>query len=452
MFDFQAFVTKTAATLSVMVSTVLLLMSISGTSVVMSLVYSATTHAQAETSLGERQTRRTPALRARVYEQLARAQSAGDEGNISEAIAILDEVQGKVSTMNSYERAMMHNFYGFIYYNEERYDETIAAFEAAIAETPIPESFEQTTLFSLAQLSMMQGQYEKVVRYLERWEGLNDGLIPPRNYILKAQALYQNKAYEDAAKYIEAAIVGHEEAGFLPDENWLVLQRAIYFELKQPEKVKDIIAKLIRLYDEPKYWMQLAGMYGELEMETQQLATMEVAYQRGFINSASDTFNLAQLYFYHGVPYKGALLMEDAINSGLLDANLRNLQFLAQSWQRAQENEKAVPIMKQAAVLADNGKIDAQLALLYFNLENYDKAIEAANTAIEKGDLDNPGNTHMVLGLALYNTRQFALALDQLAKAETFSGSRGAARQWSSYVQKEQSTYESRLSIEGASE
>jgi tetratricopeptide (TPR) repeat protein len=299
---------------------------------------------------------------------------------------------------------------------------------------------------------MMQGQYEKVVRYLERWESLNSGKIPPRNYILKAQALYQNKAYEEAVKYIEAAIVGHEEAGFLPDENWLVLQRAIYFELKQPEKVKDIIAKLIRLYDEPKYWIQLAGMYGELEMEKQQLATMEIAYQRGFISSASDTFNLAQLYFYHGVPYKGALLMEDAIDSGLLDANLRNLQFLAQSWQRAKEDEKAVPVMQQAAELADDGKIDAQLALLYFNLEEYEKAIEAAKTAIDKGDLDNPGNTHMVLGLALYNTRQFALALEQLATAETFSGSRGAARQWSSYVAKEKSTYESRLAIENASE
>jgi tetratricopeptide (TPR) repeat protein len=456
MFNFQAVIDKTtckkAVRSAIVAGSVILFSAIGSVSILMSVAYSPAAKAQVETSLGERKTRRTPALRARVYEQLARAQAAGDQGNIAEATAILDEVKSKADSMNSYERAMMHNFYGFIYYNEERYDETIAAFEAAIAETPIPESFEQTTLFSLAQLSMMQGQYEKVVRYLERWESLNSGKIPPRNYILKAQALYQNKAYEEAVKYIEAAIVGHEEAGFLPDENWLVLQRAIYFELKQPEKVKDIIAKLIRLYDEPKYWIQLAGMYGELEMEKQQLATMEIAYQRGFISSASDTFNLAQLYFYHGVPYKGALLMEDAIDSGLLDANLRNLQFLAQSWQRAKEDEKAVPVMQQAAELADDGKIDAQLALLYFNLEEYEKAIEAAKTAIDKGDLDNPGNTHMVLGLALYNTRQFALALEQLATAETFSGSRGAARQWSSYVAKEKSTYESRLAIENASE
>jgi tetratricopeptide (TPR) repeat protein len=416
--------------------------------VLSSVAYSPIAAAQEETKLGDRETRRTPALRARVYEQLARAQTAGDAGNVEEALYILDEVKGKADSMNSYERAMMHNFYGFIYYNEERFDETIEAFKAAIAEQPIPVSFEQTTIFSLAQLSMMQGQYDQVVGYLERWEALNKGKIPPKNYILKAQALYQNKEYSEAARYIEQAIENHEDAGFLPDENWLVLQRAIYFEMKQPEKVKDIIIKLIRLYDEPKYWIQLAGMYGELGLEEAQLATMEIAYQRGFVVSASDTYNLAQLYYYHGVPYKGAKLMEEAIGSGLLEENLRNLKFLGQSWQRAKEDKKAVPVLQEAAQMSDDGEIDAQLALLYFNLEQYDDAIASASSAIEKGSLDNPGNTHMVLGLALYNTREFALALEALAQAEAFASSRGAARQWTKYVEKEKSSFESLQAID----
>lgn len=431
------------------VGTLVLSVSINASILLGASVYSADASAQdSNTSLSERATRRTPALRANVYDQLARAQAAGDAGNVEEALEILDVVQSKQSSMNSYERAMMHNFYGFIYYNEERFDETIAAFERAIAESPIPIRFEQTTLYSLAQLAMMQGQYEKVISYLERWESLNNGKIPPRNYVLKAQAFYQNKSYAQAAENIEAAIEGHEEDGYLPDENWLVLQRAIYFELKQPEKVKDIIAKLISLYDEPKYWIQLAGMYGQLEMEDQQLATMEIAYQRGFVTSASDTFNLAQLYFYHGVPFKAAKLMEDAIASGVLESNLRNLRFLGQAWQAAREDEKAVPVIQTAAELSDDGELDAQLALLYFNLDEFEKAINAANTAIEKGGLDNPGNTHMLMGLALYNQRQFALALDELAKAETFSRSRTAARQWSRYVEREKTNFETLQAIE----
>ncbi len=430
---------------SIVFSLFIVLMSLGG------LSYSGISHgAQAESSLGERKTRRTPALRSRVYEQLARAQSLGDAGDVAGAIAILDEVKDKSSSMNSYERAMMYNFYGFIYYAEEDFDNTIASFKSAVNESPIPVSFEQTTLYSLAQLSMAQGNYDDVIAYLERWESLNDGDIPPKNYILKAQALYQNKAYNEAIGYIETAIKNHENDGYLPDENWLILQRAIYFELKQPLKVKEIILKLIRLYDKPKYWIQLAGMYGELEQEKKQLAAFEIAYQRGFVTSASDTFNLAQLYYYHGAPYKGARLMEQAIKSGLLDENLRNLKFLAQSWQLAQENEKAIPVMQQASEMSADGELDAQLALLFYNTEKYSMAVDAAKRALEKGSLNRQGDTHMVLGLSYYNQKRFPEALEQLSLAESFNSSRAAARQWAKYVEKEQADFQVRQELSSA--
>lgn len=398
-------------------------------------------------TLEARETRRVPALRAKVYEQLERAQQTSDQGDITQALSILDAVKEKANSMNSYEIATMYNFYGFIYYSQDDIENTIASFKQAVKQSPIPVSFEQTALYSLAQLSMAQGNYDDVVNYIEQWEALHTGPIPPKNFILKAQALYQNKSYEDAAYYIETAIKGHEEEGYLPDENWLVLQRAIYFEMQQPEKVKDIIIKLIRLYDQGKYWIQLAGMYGELEQEDKQFATMEIAYQRGFINSASDTFNLAQLYYYHGVPYKGARLMEQAIKSGLLQENLRNLKFLAQAWQSAKEEQKAVPVMRSAAALSDDGELDAQLALLHYNLSEYDPAIESARQALAKGNLDRPGDTHMVLGLSLYSINDFANALDQLAKAEEFSSSRSAARQWRKYVEKEKLAFDTRNTL-----
>ena len=415
-----------------------------------SLFFNTNAFAQAETSLGERETRRTPALRSRVYEQLSRAQTVADGGDIVGALAILDEVKDKSSSLNSYELAMMYNFYGFIYYAEEDFDKTIASFKEAVNQSPIPVGFEQTALYSLAQLSMAQSNYDDVIAYLERWESLNKGVIPPKNYILKAQALYQNKSYQEAAKYIEEAIVNHENNGYLPDENWLVLQRAIYFEMQRPEKVKDIIIKLIRLYDQPKYWIQLAGMYGELEQEKKQFATMEIAYQRGFIDSASDTFNLAQLYYYHGVPYKGARLMEQALKSGLLKENLRNLKFLGQSWQLAKEDAKAVPVMEKAAILSEDGQLDAQLALLYYNLDDFDKSINSAKLAIEKGKLDRPGDTYMVLGLSYFSKRDFVAALEQLSKAEDFSSSRAAARQWRGYVEREKSAFELRVELSAA--
>lgn len=395
-------------------------------------------------------TRRVPTLRARVYEQLARAQSESEAGKVNEAIEILDVVKSKISSMNAYEIATMYNFYGFIYYEQENFPKTIESFEQAIQQSPIPVGFEQTALYSLAQLNMVEGDYKKVINYLNRWEALATGEIPPRNMILKAQALYQDKQFEDAGALIEKAIAAHEAEGYLPDENWLVLQRAIYYELKQPVKVKDTIAKLIRLYDTPRYWIQLAGMYGELEQNDKQLATMEIAYQRGYVTAGSDIFMLSQLYYFNGIPYKGARLMEEGLSTGALEENLRNASFLAQSWQAAREDDKAINAFEVAAGLSENGELDAQLALLYYNNDQFDKAIEAANKAIEKGELRNPGNTYMVLGLSLYSKKLFAEAINTLAKAEEFAPSRASARQWRGFVERERTTYEARLELESA--
>ncbi|MEM0911845.1 MAG: tetratricopeptide repeat protein [Pseudomonadota bacterium] len=395
-------------------------------------------------------TRRVPTLRARVYEQLARAQTESEAGNVEDAIGILDDVKAKIGSMNAYEIATMYNFYGFIYYEQENFPKTIESFERAIEQTPIPIGFEQTALYSLAQLNMVEGDYKKVIDYLERWEALATGDIPPRNMILKAQAFYQDKQFAEAGYLIEKAIAAHEAEGYLPDENWLILQRAIYFELKQPVKVKDTIAKLIRLYDTPTYWIQLAGMYGELEENEKQLATMEIAYQRGYVTSGSDIFMLSQLYYFNGIPYKGARLMEEGLSSGVLEENLRNTQFLAQSWQAAREDNKAINAFEIAADLSEDGELDAQLALLYYNNDKFDKAIEASNRAIDKGELRNPGNTYMVLGLALYNKRQFADAITTLAKAEEFAPSRASARQWRGFVEREKTTYEARVALEAA--
>lgn len=401
----------------------------------------------AKISPGERKTRRVPALRSRVYEQLSRAQTAGDAGNVAEAIAILDEVKDKDSSLNGYEKSMMYNFYGFIYYNNEDLEKSIESFELAAAQDPIPEKFEQTTLFTLAQLYMATGKFEKSIEKLEQWEALNNGVIPPKNYVLKAQAHYQNKNYAESARFIELAIDGHEAEGYLPEESWLILQRAVYYEMKQPEKVKEILAKMIRLYDNPKYWIQLAGMYGELGQEKRQLAIMESAYQLGYVESASDIFNFAQLYYYHEAPFKAAALMDQALKNGLLERNLRNLKFLSICWTSAKEQDKAIPVLIEAAELAEDGELDAQLAHLYYNSDKFDSAIASSNTAIAKGGLSNQGSVHMLLGLAYYNQKDFVKALDELAKAEEFKASRAAAQQWRQFVEREKSETE-QLQIE----
>ena len=392
----------------------------------------------------ERKTKRVPTLRSKVYDQLSRAQGLADAGDQAEAFEVLDNVKSKASSMNSYELAMMYNFYAFIHYEVENYDQAIAAFENVVQQQPIPETFEQATLFSLAQLHMMRGNYDKTIVKIEQWEAIQKNLypskdIPAKNLVLKAQAMYQKQDYIAASKYINAAVLQMEtnDLGFQVDEQWYVLQRAVYFELKQPENVKNVLLKLVKRFEAPKYWLQLAGMYGELEQEEKQLAVMEIAEQKSFIATGSDMFNLAQLYYYHQMPYKAAAIMQKAMDVGKLPEDERNLTFLAQSWNFAKETEKAIPVMLAAAELSDSGELYAQLGQMYLNMDKWKQAVAASQQALEKGGLRNEGMSHLVIGLAQFNVGEYNEALNQLAKAQEYDGSRGMAQQWSKFVEGE---------------
>ena len=402
----------------------------------------------------ERKTKRVPTLRSKVYDQLSRAQSFADAGKQAEAFEVLDSVKSKAGSMNSYEQAMMYNFYGFIHYEAENYDQAIAAFENVVQQQPIPESFEQATLFSLAQLYMMRGKYDQTIAKIEQWEVIQKRLypskdIPAKNLVLKAQAMYQKQDYAAASNYINAAVlqIENNDLGFQVDEQWYVLQRAVYFELKQPENVKNVLLKLVKKFEAPKYWLQLAGMYGELGQEQKQLAIMEIAEQKSFIATGSDMFNLAQLYYYHQLPYKAAAIMQKAIDAGKLPEDERNLTFLAQSWNSAKETEKAIPVMLAAAKLSATGELHAQLGQMYLNMDKWQQAIAASQQAIEKGGLRNEGMSHLVIGMAQFNVGEYNQALTQLAKAQEFDGSRGMAQQWSKFVEGERKQYATYASV-----
>jgi len=301
----------------------------------------------------------------------------------------------------------------------------------------------------LAQLHMMRGNYDKTIVFIEKWETIQKEVtpgaeIPAKNLVLKAQAMYQKQDYAKASSYINQAVEQQENSkeGYQVDENWYVLQRAVYYELKQPEQVKNVLLKLVKQYEKPSYWIQLAGMYGELGDEKQQLAYMEIAYQLDYIATGSDIFNLSQLYYYHQMPFKAALLMESAIKQGKLAEDQRNLTFLAQAWSFAKENDKAVPVMLAAANLSKDGELDAQLAQIYLNLEQWDKAIAASERAIQKGGLRNEGTVHLVLGMAHFNVGDYNVALNELAEAEKHNSSRGMAKQWLKFVQTEKASNE----------
>jgi hypothetical protein len=381
---------------------------------------------------------KVPAMRNRVYSQLARAQKLADEGNGLEGFDVLDEVQDRIDTLNSYERAMLWSFYGFMYYGNDDVASAIDSFKRVVNEKSIPLSLRLSTLYSMSQLFMQQQNYGQTLEYLTQWQALNSKPLTSNQHVMFAQAYYQNKEYHQSLTHVSNAIELAKSTKDIPKENWLILQRANYFELKQPKDVTNVLESLVRYYDKPKYWIQLGGMYGEIGEESKQLAVMESAWHAGYITESTNIINLAQLYLYHNVPYKTATLLWEAMEKGTIFADERNLDMLAQAYIAAKNDDNAIPVLIRASTIADTGKFDASLAQAYLNLEQWKLASDSADQAIKRGGIERLGNMYLIKGMAFFNLMRFDESLSAFTQAKKLPESEKIAKQWYNYVEREQ--------------
>jgi len=394
-----------------------------------------------------RATKKVPAMRNRVYTQLARAQKLNDEGDKEAGLAVLANVEEKVDSLNGYEQAMLYNFYGFMYYANDDINHAILSFNKVISnEAVIPDSLLLSTRYSLAQLSMQQQDYSSALRHLTAWKNANKKPLMASQEMLFAQIYYQDKQYINSLIHIENAIKITKTEQKTPKENWLILKRAVHYELEQPKKVTQVLEQLVRLYSKPKYWLQLAGMYGEIGEENRQIAVMEAAYQAGNVTKSNDIITLAQLYQFHGAPYKAATLLDEAIEQGIVDAQEKNLDLLARSYLSAKEFTKAIKVLNQLSQLSESGQYDALLAQTYLNTEQWQYALTSADKAITKSKDDNDkaylGNMYLVKGMANFNLKVFDESLSAFALAEQVANIKKTAQQWKKYVVRERNSFQ----------
>ena len=394
-----------------------------------------------------RESKKVPAMRNRVYTQLARAQKIADEGDIPAGIAVLAEVEERVDSLNSYEQAMLYNFYSFMHYANDDIENAIINFNKVIRdESSIPDSLLISTRFSLAQLSMQNQDYSSALTHLKAWQEINSKPLTSSQEMLFAQVYYQDKRFVDSLMHIENAIKIAELDNKIPKENWLILKRATHYELNQPQQVTEVMEQLVRLYSKPEYWLQLAGMYGEIGEEDKQVAVMEAAYQAGYITKSNDIMTLAQLYQFHGAPFKAAKLLDEAIEKGNVVAQEKSLDLLSRAYLGAKETMQAIKTLQQLTELADEGKYDALLAQTYLNAEKWQQAINAANQAITKSKGEESvaylGNMYLAKGMANFNLKEFDASLQAFELAEKLPKIKKTAQQWAKYVTREQAAYQ----------
>ena len=381
-----------------------------------------------------RKTKETVAMSQQVYEKLTEIQEMVEAKDYASAQRLIDETREK--KLSDYERAQVYNLSAYSYYLQELYKEAIVAYDQVMQQPGLPEALMMSTLKTKAQLQFTIEDYEGALKTIRQ---LMASVTEPSAdvFMLEGQALFQLERYEEALKPIKTAVEMFRAQGQVPKENWLLLLRVIYFEMKDYDNMIEVVMELITHYPKDTYILTLAGIYSELGDTKKQLVLTEVLYEKGFLHGSGHATNLANLYLLHGLPYKAATTLEREIDANVVEANERNLRLLSQAWYQAREDQKAVAPLRAAAEMSDDGELYVRLAQSHINLEQWKSATTAANKALKLGGLKRTDQANIMLGMALFNQKRFQQARRAFAQAQKDKRSARAAGQWINYVDSE---------------
>ena len=407
---------------------------------------------------------------AKVYEALEVVDDKGESNpDMETVIEILTDLRNDQDNLKSYDRSVVWNSWGYVYFSDGKYDEAIRAYERVINEPEVTLPIRNAALFTLAQLNLVQERYDEGIALILQWMDQVE-TVTAQSWSLLGQAYFQKEDFKKSMSSMKTAISLAEEEGYKPKENWYVIVAACIGELKKEIGEKesllqqlDIYEILVNLYPKKLYFLQLGGTYGQLGREKDYMITMKAAHAKDFLDKESEYLALAQLLLLSQNPYWAAQVLvsgqqkittytETIVdkNTGkevkiektgpVVKDNEKNLKLLADSWRMAQEINKAIPVLEKAAVLSKDGKAYVLLGNLYLGEDRMQDAVDAIKKGLKKGKIDKLSQVHLTLGQAYFELQKFEDAKKEfrIAARDKDKKVKTTANNWIKYTENEE--------------
>ena len=407
---------------------------------------------------------------AKVYEALEEVDEKGEPApDMDIVLEILNELRNDQENLKSYDRSVMWNSWGYVYFTDGKYDQAMQAYNNVINEPEVTLPIRNSALFTLAQLNLVQENYKKGIELILQWMDEVE-TVTAQSWSLLGQAYFQEGNYRKSRSAMETAISMAEEEGYKPKEQWYVVVAACIGELKKEIGEKESLLQqlaiyeiLVNLYPKKLYFVQLGGTYGQLGREKDYMITLKAAYTKDFLDKESEYLALAQLLLLNQNPYWAAEVLVSGQqkittytetitdkNTGkekkvektgpVVKDNEKNLKLLADSWRMAQEIEKAIPILEKAAKLSKDGKSYVLLGNLYLSEDKLDEAVDSIKKGLKKGKIDKISQVHLTLGQAYFELQKFEDAKKEfrIAARDKDKKVKTTANNWIKYTENEE--------------
>ncbi|HUG04653.1 MAG TPA: hypothetical protein VML92_09525 [Steroidobacteraceae bacterium] len=365
-----------------------------------------------------------------VADKVQAAQTAGKSGNFAEAIRLLKEAKAKAPLSPQEEqginelmiwaasRAKDHRLV------IQTVDERIATGRVTGADLQRKLRLKATTLYSLRE-------YREAAAALEKLGTLNTD-----DLILLANSQMALRSYGPAAGTLEKAIAAAERAkkpASVTSKLLLALHKA-YLETGNDAKRMQTLHRLIVTAPSKDSFKWVASAY-EVQSNRDPVVMINI-YRLGAarnLMSPEHYARYAETALDVSSPGEAVAMLEKGMANGAIKKDDRNNRLLADAKAQVERVKAALPQQEVEAKAIQAGEPEAKVAIGYFTLRNFAKASEAAKRGVEKGKLRRADDLHMLLGVALVETKKSAEARNAFKAAGAANAKiRGVADLWSS--------------------
>ena len=341
--------------------------------------------------------RSAPTISERTGERLNEAIEFLNADDYASARRVLNEIN--LDRLSPYERSRVEQIFSGIEYSEGNYGAAREHLQQAINAGGFSDREVSQAKYQIAQIYMAEENWEQGAAALQEW--FRTAAEPNSSaYYLLAAAYYQMEDLDAALEPAKKAV----ELSANPQPSWIELLLALYLTRENYDAALPLLERLIAMEPQEKnHWLRLSSLYQQQEEYANALAAMQIAYNAGYLQQGSEFERLSDMLRFNDIPYRAARVLTQAMENDVVESDSEKYEKLANAWIQARDFDEAIPPLTRAAELSDNGDLFMRLGQVQIQREDWSAAVDALQQAMQKGDLEDPGQTNLLMGIALFN-------------------------------------------------
>ncbi|GGI75517.1 tetratricopeptide repeat protein [Shewanella gelidii] len=369
--------------------------------------------------------RQNKAVGERVGKKVGKAYKAYQESKLDEAIAIMLELNPR----NDFDKAFVDRMLGNFYAEKGKMSSALKYLKKAVDADNLGGADHAQTLRLYSDLLIQEKKYKEAIDSYYKW----------MDFTCKTEAVVFKRigiAHSELSQWDKVLQVADKGLSLVdkPDKGLYQMKLTAYFNKKQFKNAVKVLETMVPLFqDDKRLWVQLAQFYLMTENYPKSLATYDLAYKNGFLETAGNITRLAQLLSQKGSHYKAAKIFEKHMKEGLIESNKKSYKSLAGFYHNAKELKEAAEYYGLAAAIDEDASLYLKQGRILALDRQFKRAIPVFEKALSLG-IKNPGEAQFELALAHLSLKQYKSAYKRATQASKDKKTARSAKSYISYI------------------